>query len=543
MMIPVFPKAKPLRTEYIDRFLGLNRSESAKDNEFVDMLNLSSDKFPLLSSRAAREKILEQEGIKAAIAPKLEAGGLSSFTGVAGAEFYYNGEVVERDGGVTILDSEKSLVDFNGIILIFPDRLYYSYIDGGKLKRIEEGYEGVSLTFNSATTESTLEDVITSKITKTGGWDKFKSGDSLVITAGENSTVQVESKYEQADDSKHVSCVVSKIDGNAMYVNCYNRKGVKVKFINGAATGSVARAMPAITKAAVCGNRVFGVSASGEYVYASKLGDFKNWNVFEGLSTDSWFSVVGTEGEFMAIVPYRQSVVLFKQNYIHQIFGDRPQNFSMPKQINRGCIDGGSVTEIDSVLYFLSYDGVYVFSSGEPQKLSYALGRSYTSAVCGTDGRKLYMSADGTDGAELLVYDTHFNVWHKEDDLKALAFVRYNNYLYAFTDAQMLRLGGGTGAVSWSVTTKKITHETFDKKGVNNIYLRVRLNGDLRVLVSADDGGFALCGELTGNGVRRVPVLFRAADSYQIRLEGSGDFVLEAIERKIAAGGRNLGGL
>lgn len=541
MKMPLFSKAQPNQTEYLNQFLGLNRSQTVQDNEFMDMENLSSDKFPLLSSRKPRKAIpIMQTNIKAAIAPKLEDDlGLTSFTGIAGKEFYYNGTVVTKDAEVTITDSEKCLVDFNGTILIFPDKLYYSYVDGGNLKKIEDGYENVQLTFYSSTEQTTLEDTITNKITKSDGWDKFKSGDSLTITAGENSTVEVESKYDQADDNKHISCVVSSINKNDLYVNCYNRKGNKIQFKNESVTsGSIKKAMPDITKACVSNNRVFGIGASGEYVYASKLGNFKNWNVFEGLSTDSWFSAVGTDGGFTGIVPYRGNIVLFKPNYIHQIYGDKPQNYSMPKQIGRGCIDGNSIMEVGTALYFLSYDGIYMFTGGEPQKISVALDKSYRKAVSGTDGEKLYMSAGDGNDAELLVYDTAYNIWHKEDDLKAVDFLRYNNYLYAFTNSAMYEIGTGTEPVSWSVTTKQITHDTFYKKGINNLYLRVRLNGSLTIFLSTDEGDFVECGTFSGSGVKRIPVLLRSCNCYQIKIEGSGEFLLEAIEKRLYSGGR-----
>ena len=85
--------------------------------------------------------------------------------------------------------------------------------------------------------------------------------------------------------------------------------------------------IPDISWACVHNNRLFGTGTNGEYIYASKLGDCFNFNSFRGLADDSWYSEIGTAGEFTGIVSYRTAVVAFKSNYIHHIYGDSPQKF------------------------------------------------------------------------------------------------------------------------------------------------------------------------------------------------------------------------
>ena len=59
-----------------------------------------------------------------------------------------------------------------------------------------------------------------------------------------------------------------------------------------------------------CGNRLWGCKyglVDGETVneiYASKLGDFKNWNCFAGLSTDSYAAARGSDGPFTGAADY-----------------------------------------------------------------------------------------------------------------------------------------------------------------------------------------------------------------------------------------------
>ena len=67
------------------------------------------------------------------------------------------------------------------------------------------------------------------------------------------------------------------------------------------------------------GNRLwgcrYGKALNGETVneiYASKLGDFRNWYCFAGISTDSYTASVGTDGAFTGAVTYMGRPIFFK---------------------------------------------------------------------------------------------------------------------------------------------------------------------------------------------------------------------------------------
>ncbi len=59
---------------------------------------------------------------------------------------------------------------------------------------------------------------------------------------------------------------------------------------------TLSRDVPDMDYVCVNENRLWG--CRGDTVYASKLGDPKNFNVFEGLSTDSYAADVGSAGDF-----------------------------------------------------------------------------------------------------------------------------------------------------------------------------------------------------------------------------------------------------
>ncbi|MCI9626517.1 MAG: hypothetical protein HFI90_07015 [Clostridia bacterium] len=550
MYQPIYKRAKSNSRIMTSAFKGLNRADAGGEDEFVDMQNLSSDHYPYLSPRKSRTEICSQNNIKYFIAPQLiPEQEITAFTGVAGAEFYYNGVAVPKDSGVTIdPDTKKCLIDYNGYILIFPDKLYYCYTaqEEHKLKHIETGYSNVSLSFSAA--GSNNDSTLVNKVTKTGGWSEFRVGDSLTINCEimANNTVSIDSKYDDVSDSKIMSCVVEAVSGNEMTIKCVSRLGVKLPVEAGNnIRGSIRKAMPNITRACVCNNRVFGVDAAGEMIYASKLADFKNWNVFEGLSTDSWYAQVGTDGRFTGIVTYNQSVVAFKDNYIHLVYGDAPTNYRVTHQIAKGCIDGDSIAEVSGSLYFLSYDGIYKYSGGTPLCISDKVNRRYSAGVGGFDGRKYYLSAKNTETTEFLVFDTKYNVWHKEDDLNVGWFVRYNDGLYAASTNKIIRLNAGTETVEWTAESIKFRDNTTTKRSVNDMYFRVVLEPDSKVEVYAryDDYDWLKYGTLepsnNGHTVMRVPVRFASADHYQYKLVGHGNAIIECVERKIYVGGSN----
>ncbi len=108
----VKPKSKPM----VITFKGYNNNPVVGSGELKDCSNLSTKNFPCLSPRPPR------------YANNTLSSGNALFTAngvlcwVDGTDFKYNGATKG-----TVTAGAKSMVDFNGIILIFPDKKYYNY--------------------------------------------------------------------------------------------------------------------------------------------------------------------------------------------------------------------------------------------------------------------------------------------------------------------------------------------------------------------------------------------------------------------------------
>lgn len=99
-------------------FSGINRKDLIEDTEFADGYNLDSEHIPAIGPRKPIELITPLESPKRLFAAN------NKIAYIDGTNFYYNG--VSKG---TVSSEVKSLVDFNGNILIFPDKKYYDYIE------------------------------------------------------------------------------------------------------------------------------------------------------------------------------------------------------------------------------------------------------------------------------------------------------------------------------------------------------------------------------------------------------------------------------
>ena len=94
----------------------------------------------------------------------------------------------------------------------------------------------------------------------------------------------------------------------------------------------IKRKVPDMDFLTECENRLWGCSSKNHEVYASKLGDPLNWNVFEGISTDSYAATIGSDGDFTAAATYSGYALFFKEHTIHKVYGNKPSNIQIQTQ-------------------------------------------------------------------------------------------------------------------------------------------------------------------------------------------------------------------
>ena len=302
----------------------------------------------------------------------------------------------------------------------------------------------------------------------------------------------------------------------------------------------------------------YGVAGNGEVVneiYACKLGDFKNWNCFMGVSTDSYAASCGTDGQFTGAVTHLGYPLFFKENCMHKVYGNYPANYQIQttacRGVQKGCSD--SLAIVNEVLYYKSRNAVCAYDGSLPVEMSASLGEvSYSDAVAGGHGNKYYVSMkDADDVYHLFVYDTTKGMWHKEDNTQVDFFCSCRNELYYVEHSSKViktMLGSGDpdpAPVEWMAETGVIGCSAPDKKYVSRLTVRLLPEIGARVTFWIQyDSGEDWEQLFTVSGVRLrsfcVPIRPRRCDHFRLRITGAGDTKIYSIT-KILEQGSDLG--
>jgi hypothetical protein len=330
----------------------------------------------------------------------------------------------------------------------------------------------------------------------------------------------------------------------------------ETRFISNEVT--ISRKMPNLDFVVESENRLwgcrYGVAVNGEIVneiYASKLGDFKNWNCFMSLSTDSYTASVGTDGQFTGAITLPGQVLFFKENCIHKVYGNYPANFQIQTTMCRGVQKGceRSLAIVNEVIYYKAKHAVCAYDGSLPREISYCLGdERYGSAVAGAHGNKYYISMQDTCGGwHLFIYDTAKGMWHREDDLQADYFCSCREEMYCIdhkTGKIITMLGSGakdSGKVKWMAQTGPMGSDSPDMKYISRLVVRMSLALGTRVRFWAQYdsmGGWEHLGTVTGTSLRSfsIPMRPKRCDHFRLRIEGEGEARIYAITKTIEQG-------
>lgn len=308
-----------------------------------------------------------------------------------------------------------------------------------------------------------------------------------------------------------------------------------------------------------CGNRLWGCfygEKDGKIlneIYASKLGDFKNWNSFQGLSTDSYAASRGTDGPWTGAITMNNYPLFFKRNYLEKIYISASGAHQITTTRMPGVQPGSwrSMQIIDGVLYYLSDSGVMTYDGSLPDCISSDLGEEkYKAGVGGKLGNCYYLSALGADGKpDLFVYDKSKGFWHREDETRALQMADRGDVLYQLLeDGSLISPGAaaeedtatGETDFTWELVTGCIGYERPEQEYLKRLSIRMKLElgASAVVHVQYDDGPWQRVATVEGNATKTtdVPVKPRRCDHFRIRISGIGEATIISIAREIEKG-------
>lgn len=356
---------------------------------------------------------------------------------------------------------------------------------------------------------------------------------------------------EQLADLEGSAVVWAKGEGYIVVVGILDEE----KTINNKIT--ITRKMPDVDFIIENQNRLWGCKygiVDGETVneiYASKQGDFKNWNCFMGLSTDSYAASCGTDGQFTGAITHLGYPLFLKEGFMHKVYGNYPANYQIQTTACRGVQKGchNSLAIVNEVLYYKSRTGVMAYDGSLPSEVSYALGGvSYDSAVACGHGNNYYISMrDGNGEYHLFVYDTKKGVWHREDNTQVDTFCSCRNELYYVPHGEGIIktvFGSGTideSPVKWMAETGALTISSPDKKYISRLNVRMSLEIGSRVnfYIQYDSAGeWKHAYSMTGKVLRTfsIPIRPKRCDHFRLRIEGEGVAKIYSITKTIEQG-------
>ena len=597
MKLPTLTELETSR-DMIDAFNGYNHNLRIGENEFYDMKNLTSSHYPTLAVRGRRGVYDNPEN------QPVNPQGLiakDSLCYVDGTDFIINEYRVKMGLSTAEEDCPKQLISMGAYVIIMPDKKWintatnkddptafeYGEIEASvttettvtfEMCRVDgSAYEGalvsaeapkepenMALWIDTSSTPHTLmqwsetsamwTSIATTyvKISAAGIGKPFEVNDGVAIS---------DIAIEQLSDLNNTMIIWDKGDDYIVVT------GILDAVTSQEAPITVKRKMPNMDFVIESENRLwgcrYGVAANGEVVneiYASKLGDFKNWNCFMGISTDSYAATVGTDGQFTGAITHLGYPIFFKENCMHKVYGNYPANYQINTTTCRGVQKGShmSLAIVNEVLYYKSLSAICAYDGSLPQEVSYALGKvPYSNAVACAHDNKYYISMhDDTLSKDdltnitqwhLFVYDTQKGMWHREDNTRVDAFCSCREELYFidYYDRKIKTMFGSgirdVSYVEWMAETGVIGTDHPDKKYISKLNVRMSLDIGTRAFFyiqydSADDWEYLFT--MDGTTLRNftVPIRPKRCDHLKLRIEGYGDAKIFSIAKTTEIG-------
>lgn len=569
-----------------DNFFGYDHNDKIADGAWWEEENLSTRNYPLFSPRQPRGRIGITGGLQGLCVKEYPAY-------VKDGLVYYNNTVIP---GVTVsAEGEKQLVSMGAYLCIFPDGVYVNTQDFrdhghmGHLNTISEG-EITIAPCNMSGREYDLHDayiqpkqpgeakngqywIDTSQVPHrlkeytdtTGQWiqittvyaklkcagiaDGLNKNDAVTIsgvhawkapTALSDQVEKLNAEYVIQDIGTDYIVIIAILD-EALTVDA---AGVKVE-----------RRVPKMDFVCELDNRLWGCYYGKDHgksvnaIYASALGDPKNWYRYEGIASDSYALSVGSDGPFTGICAYGGNILAWKENCVHKVYGNTPSTFAMTTNQCRGVAKGShkSLAVVNEYLYYLSPEGVCSYDGSTPSGAWDAFaGEHYSEGRAGALAGRYYLSAkDSTGQWRLAVLDRAKQCWHLEDRVHAMCFAKYGQDLL-YIDEDTNGIISETGAngdkeccVHWNAVSGIIGYEYPDQKYISRFNLRLQM-GECSVMyvdvMYDSDGEWHNQMEICAPPVLRtflIPVIPRRCDHMRIRLRGEGDVKIFSISKEL----------
>lgn len=376
------------------------------------------------------------------------------------------------------------------------------------------------------------------QVYKAGSWTTLKTG----LTAGKKwSFINFQGSF------------------TGMHLIATNGVNAALKY-NGTSVSNLANA-PALSDF-VCthDNRVY--IAAKNTVYFSALRKAEDWTT---VNEAGQIVVETTDGkEITGVIAGSARLTIFKGNSIHELFGTRPDNYTMKIVTdNLGCPTGRSAQVIEGIIYFLGNDGIYRYSGGSLPKSDFSIpvqeelkkiNQAYVhKSISWAIGRKYYLAVPiGTSTVPDTVfeYDLDFNTWNIWNFSSAVSspFVLLDGITYGGNSAgELMKFDSDKdngAAISWEWITKPFSLGSLAAKSrLYRLWLvaDVPTGSAMNVYITGEDGTnptWTLVQTIAANTNIQKKQIFipfnqvNFTESFRIKLSGTGKATVYEITRQ-----------
>lgn len=565
----------------VTTFGGIDYNEETREGFFSEAVNMTNEDYPVLRTRRPCAKT-HNGGTTGQGALKKKN------IAVVRDKYLYWAFGNTAVNPTPFTAGDKQLVSFGAYVIVFPDGFYFNTENSS-----DKGY--INRYYNTGATPTTFTlckqdgSAYATPTVDTHAPDNPQNGDLWIDTtatphilnqysAQEDMWTQIPTVYCKIAhtgigdglkmyDSVEISGIVASgstiqsqlqfLNGTMIVYDCGADYIVVAGIIDQTATISddihVDMTMPEMDYVCESNNRLWGCKyglVNGQVVneiYASKLGDFKNWKNYMGLSTDSYAVSVGSDGSFTGCVNYLGYPIFFKEGMIHKIYGTAPSNYQVQNTVARGVQKGSwrSLTVIDEVLYYKSPVDIVRYDGSLPQKISDALGdHQYKDAVFGNVHGKLYTRMTENVTEYTFVYDPRLGTWQRQviptaiyfcdDETGVGGMIDITGAAYALTEDSLEE------SIDWELVTGRINYgyRMADRANMRLLKCELRMRIEhlsyVKVYAEYDDSGVLerakefRCGKLN---TYILPIFIHKCDHVRLYIKGHGKVSLFGINK------------
>ena len=566
----------------VDTFAGYNHNLKIADGEFYNTKNLTTQHYPMLANRKRRGVLDRQFTNLQAIIAK------DALYWVDNGTLYANGYATGLTGLQT--EHETQLVSMGAYICVFPDAKYINTQDLS-----DYGSMGASWSYTGAVTytmchqDGSYYTDVTRSATEPANpangaiWIDISDGDTVkewsvyteswtvletvftrvdFLTMGQLATafkeydgVNIEGLYyDDLNGSKILYAVGGDPTTSYDYMVLVGICGEQ--YTQTGASISVDRRVPAMDFVCEAQNRLWGcfygnIPGQGNIneIYCCALGDFRNWEQYLGVSTDSWRASRGSDGPWTGCVNYLGTPTFFKENVIHPVSVSSIGAHQIGDIPARGVQQGShrSLAIVNETLYYKARTGIVAYQGGMPADVGAALGdEKYYEAAAGVFGSRYYISMkDAYNAWHFFCFDAKTGLWMHEDELHAEGFAAWGDELYCRSGNHIVAINGTEGVLEappgWIAETGIMHYEYPDRKYVSRYVIRLNMEREaqMQMFIEYDSSGvwtFAGSLKVQETGSVTLPVRPRRCDHLRLRFEGKGDVRVFSIARILAKG-------